>query len=91
VLITTGRKLDEGFPNNLDSVVVMLDGGQAFERVDRDDIDIYWGAYLGTEDEILVTGKLSEVMGDIERIRRHAREKNGWIMDTYLLRKNGED
>jgi hypothetical protein len=26
-------------------------------------------------------------MGDIERIRAEKREQNGWIMDTYLLRK----
>jgi precorrin-6A synthase len=87
VLITTGRKLAEGFPNNVDNVVVMLDGDQAFKRVGAADLDIYWGAYLGTEDEILVAGKLSEVMGDIERIRRQARDEKGWIMDTYLLRK----
>jgi precorrin-6A synthase len=88
VLITTGRRLAEGFPNNIDSVVVMLDGDQAFKRVVSDDLDIYWGAYLGTKDEILVAGKLAEVMGDIERIRKQAREEKGWIMDTYLLRKN---
>jgi len=87
VLITTGRRLAEGFPNNLDSVVVMLDGDQAFKRVASDDLDIYWGAYLGTEDEILVAGKLREVMGDIERIKHQARDEKGWIMDTYLLRK----
>lgn len=87
VLVTTGRKLAEGFPNNLDSIVVMLDGDQAFKRIEADDIDIYWGAYVGTEDEILVAGKLSEVMGDIERIRSQARMEKGWIMDTYLLRK----
>jgi precorrin-6A synthase len=40
------------------------------------------------EDEVLVAGKLSEVMGDIESIRERARQKNGWIMDTYLLRKS---
>ncbi|AOO84659.1 precorrin-6A synthase (deacetylating) [Bosea vaviloviae] len=90
VLITTGRKLTEGFPDNLDSVVVMLDGDQAFTRIEADDLDIYWGAYLGTEDEILVAGKLSEVAADIERIRRQAREEKGWIMDTYLLRKGGK-
>jgi precorrin-6A synthase len=27
-------------------------------------------------------------MGDIERIRREARERKGWIMDTYLLRRS---
>ena len=34
VLITTGRRLAEGFPNNLESVVVMLDGDQAFKRLE---------------------------------------------------------
>jgi precorrin-6A synthase len=88
VLITTGRKLAEGFPDNVDDVVVMLDGEQAFKHFGADDLDIYWGAYLGTEDEILVAGKLSEVMAQIETIRRQARDEKGWIMDTYLLRKS---
>ena len=87
VLITTGRKIAEGLPDNLDDVVVMLDGDQAFTRVASADLDIYWGAYIGTDDEILVSGKLPEVMHDIERIRSEAREKHGWIMDTYLLRR----
>ena len=91
VLITTGRKLAEGFPNNVDNVVVMLDGDQTFKHVGAGDLEIYWGAYLGTEDEILVAGKLTEVMGDIERIRRQARDEKGWIMDTYLLRKPERD
>ena len=47
IMITTGRKLVEGFPNNADSVVVMLDGQSAFKSVDGD-IEIYWGAYIGT-------------------------------------------
>ena len=51
------------------------------------DLDIYWGAYLGTPDEILISGKVSEVAEQIERVRKAARLENGWIMDTYLLRK----
>jgi precorrin-6A synthase len=86
--ITTGRKLAEGFPDNADSVVVLLDGEQSFKKIESKDIDIYWGAYLGTEDEILVSGRLSEVMNDIETIRTEARREKGWIMDTYLLRKS---
>ena len=43
--------------------------------------------YIGTEDEILMSGNLRELMHDIEQIRREAKEKKGWIMDTYLLRK----
>ena len=86
IVITTGRKLVEGFPSNADSVVVMLDGQSAFKSVDQD-LEIYWGAYIGTEDEILVSGRLRDVADEIERIREEARERKGWIMDTYLLRK----
>jgi precorrin-6A synthase len=90
VHITTGRKLQEGFPNNADSVVVLLDGEQSFKKIDASDIDIYWGAYLGTADEILVSGRLADVANDIEAVRAEARRENGWIMDSYLLRKSEE-
>jgi precorrin-6A synthase len=83
-MITTGRRLAEGFPNNVDSVVVMLDGEMAFKTVDAD-VDIHWGAYIGTEDEILVSGRLREVMDEIEQLRTTARSEHGWVMDTYLL------
>jgi len=87
VHITTGRKLAEGFPGNANTVVVMLDAQNAYTLYKDQDIDIYWGAYVGTPDEILVSGKLSEVADEIERIRSNARNANGWIMDTYLLRR----
>lgn len=86
VLITTGRKLAQGFPEGVDSVVVMLDGQCAFKTVDPD-AEIYWGAYLGTKDELLVAGRLGDVAGEIERVREEARARKGWIMDTYLLRR----
>lgn len=91
VEITTGRRLAEGFPANIDSVVVMLDGDNTYKRFADQDFDIYWGAYLGTPDEILVSGKLKDVAGDIERTRAKARRENGWIMDTYLMRRGGKD
>src|SRR5262249_23724743 len=56
VLITPARKLAEGLPDTVDSVVVVLDGEQTFRRLDGEAYDIYWGAYLGTPDEILVAG-----------------------------------
>lgn len=90
VLITTGRRLAEDFPGSRDAIVVMLDGEQAFTRIPSEGVEIYWGAYLGTKDEILVSGKLPEVAAEIERVRRQAREEKGWIMDTYLLRKSGD-
>jgi precorrin-6A synthase len=87
VQITTGRRLAEGFPAEADDVVVMLDAHCSFKRVVDEDLDIYWGAYLGTPDEILVSGPLREVAEEIELQRAEARKQKGWIMDTYLLRR----
>ncbi|HEV7256334.1 MAG TPA: precorrin-6A synthase (deacetylating) [Bosea sp. (in: a-proteobacteria)] len=87
VMITTGRKLAAGFPAGQDSVVVMLDGEQTFARIAPDDLDIYWGAYLGTPDEILMAGPLADLAGEIAAVRAEARRKHGWIMDIYLLRR----
>jgi len=87
VEITTGRRLAEGWPAGTDSVVVMLDGEDTYKRFVDHDLEIFWGAYLGTPDEILVHGKLKDVAGRIERLRHEARQAKGWIMDTYLLRK----
>jgi precorrin-6A synthase len=88
--ITTGRKIAEGLPDTIDDVVVMLDGDCSFRHVDASNVDIYWGAYVGTEDEILVAGNLAELTQNIERLRTDARTRKGWIMDTYLLRKRDE-
>ena len=57
--ITTGRKLAEGLPHDAGDVVVMLDGDCSFKAIGDRDIDIYWGAYPGTEDQILVAGPLA--------------------------------
>jgi precorrin-6A synthase len=87
VHITTGRRLDPKLPDE-GSVVVMLDGEQAFQRITDEDVDIYWGANLGTASEILRAGKLHEKRSEIERSRAKVRAEHGWIMDVYLLRKN---
>ncbi|WP_020696979.1 precorrin-6A synthase (deacetylating) [Reyranella massiliensis] len=91
VLLTTGRKLAAGFPEGIDSAVVLLDGEDTFGRFAdsaiHGEMEIYWGAYLGTPDEILISGRLKDVAADIHRSRREARQKHGWIMDTYLIRK----
>jgi precorrin-6A synthase len=85
--ITTGRRLAAGQVSDADSVVVMLDAQDAYRQVADPQTVIYWGAYLGTPDEMLISGKLEEVADEIERVRKAARLANGWIMDTYLLRK----
>lgn len=90
VLITTGRRISGGLPDDADDVVVMLDGRTAFATLPPEqskDIHIYWGAYLGTPDELLVSGPLDDVCDEIVRVRSEARDRRGWIMDTYLLRR----
>ena len=87
VHITTGRKIAEGLPDTIDDVIVMLDADCSFKAIDDSNIDIFWGAYLGTEDEILMAGNLRERMSDIEKTRAEAKARKGWIMDTYLLRR----
>jgi precorrin-6A synthase len=97
VEITTGRRVvesfrrTEDFPDSADSVFVMLDADGAYKHFAEQDIDIYWGAYVGTPDEILVAGKLRDVAGDIERLRTEARAANGWIMDSYLMRRTNDN
>jgi precorrin-6A synthase len=91
VLLTTGRKLAEGFPPGIDSVVVLLDGEDTYRRFAdptlHGEMEIHWGAYLGTPDEILIAGKVADVAEDIHLRRSDARRANGWIMDTYLIRR----
>ena len=82
VLITTGRRLDPEFSG---TVVVMLDGDCAFRKCPPD-TRIWWGAYLGTEHELLVAGTVGDVGTRIAELRSGARTRRGWIMDTYLLR-----
>lgn len=88
--ITTGRRLAESFPHRNETAVVMLDGEQAFRKIEDPDAEIYWGAYLGTPDEIVIAGRLAEVKEQILEARAAARERMGWIMDIYLLRKGAD-
>jgi precorrin-6A synthase len=91
VHITTGRRLAAGFPSDVQDVVVMLDGENAFTQLDAAELDIYWGAYLGTERELLIWGDLATKGAEIVARRSAARAEHGWIMDIYLLRKRGGD
>ena len=88
VQISPARLLAEGMPQGVDDVVVMLDAHMTFARIPPDGVEIYWGAYLGTADEILRAGPLAEVAGEIERVRTEAKRRKGWMFDTYLLRRS---
>jgi precorrin-6A synthase len=84
VLITTGRQLRGGGLTG--SAAVMLDGDCSFLSCPPQ-TRIWWGAYLGTADELLMSGTVGEVGERIADARAEARARHGWIMDTYLLRE----
>jgi precorrin-6A synthase len=70
----------------------MLDGELACSGlVERfGDLMIYWGAQVGLDDEVLISGRLGEVIKKIRVSRAAVRESRGWVMDTYLLRQYRE-
>lgn len=87
VIVTTGRRLrDQGWPDGAETVVVMLDGECSFQRLEAGGLHIWWGAFLGMPEQLLVSGPLAEAAPRIVAARAEARLQHGWIMDTYLLR-----
>jgi precorrin-6A synthase len=87
VQITPARLLADGLPDGVDDVVVMLDAQATFATLPPAGIDIYWGAFLGTDDEILISGHLGDTAQEIARVRAQAKAHKGWMFDTYLLRR----
>lgn len=88
VVITTGRRLrDDGWPAAAQTVVVMLDAGGAFTAIPPEGVTIWWGAYVGMAEEILIAGPLAAVSDQILTARAEARAAHGWIMDVYLMRR----
>ncbi len=89
ITTTTGRRLATT-PAGADlNQIVMLDSALAFRETASPDDVVYWAAYVGTDDQILVSGRVGDVTGEIVAKRAEARERLGWIMDIYLLRKHG--
>jgi len=89
VTITTGRQLTEhGWPASADTLVVMLDGNCAFQTIDPKGVSIWWGAYVGMPEQIILSGDLAQIGPQILTRREAARRQHGWIMDIYLLRRH---
>jgi len=84
LLFTTPRGLKR-LSEIKENTVVFLDNYESYRKFNQEDLKIYWGAYLGTEKEVLLSGKLSEVKEKIIELRRRLRKENGWIMEIYFL------
>jgi precorrin-6A synthase len=86
--LTPARQVRDGLPAGLDSAVVMLDSGFGAAGLADPTLEVFWGAYLSTDDEALVAGRLVDVAEEITETRQRLRGEHGWIMDTYLLRRD---
>ncbi|WP_367650655.1 precorrin-6A synthase (deacetylating) [Nocardioides sp. zg-1308] len=89
VLVTTGRRLADEVAAGHDNLVVMLDGRlqATLLPAEEGEWDIWWGANLGSPHEELVAGRLGEVAEEVRAARARAKDADGWVMDTYLLRR----
>ena len=59
----------------------------SFQSLDPTGISIWWGAYVGMPEQIILSGDLATTGPLIVETRAEARAAHGWIMDIYLLRR----
>lgn len=83
--VTTARAVADAVASGLDNIVVMLN--RLVDLPGLEDWSIWWGGNLGTEHEALVSGRVGDVLGEIEAVRERLREAAGWVMDIYLIRR----
>lgn len=84
VHVTTARRLRADIEAGQENLVVMLGG--SLDLTGLEDWRTWWGANLGTASEALVTGRVGDVVGEIDAARARARATAGWVMDVHLLR-----
>ncbi len=86
--VTTGRMLrNAGWPAGVDTLAIMLDGENSFQAIDPKGVGIWWGAYVGMAEQIILSGPLADMAEKIIAARAAARARHGWIMDIYILRR----
>ncbi|MCS4490045.1 precorrin-6A synthase (deacetylating) [Corynebacterium sp. ES2775-CONJ] len=85
--ITTGRNLKDTREIERRNCVVMLDGHAAWLENFSPQTYMWWGAYLGTDKEVLRHGYVSEIGHEVRDLKQDLRQRHGWILDIYLLRE----
>ena len=88
VQLTTGRRLASGWPEEVDDVFVLLDAHTTFDQFRFRGLGDLLGRLRGharRDPDLRPAG--SGLGGQDPDTRAEARERHGWIMDTYLLRR----
>lgn len=88
VHLTTGQRVLHDYEPELGDVVVLNDDDLVCRALvdEFPDVELYWGAYLGTPDQVLANGPLRTVLPDLIALRERLIAHHGWIQDIYLLR-----
>lgn len=91
VHLTIGRRLLAEYDPGLGDVVVLDDADFVCRGLVEEfpDTELFWGAYLGTPDQVLANGPLRTVVPQLEKLRARLLEHHGWLQETYLLRPPG--
>ncbi|MBN9644679.1 precorrin-6A synthase (deacetylating) [Corynebacterium mendelii] len=87
ILVTTARMLPRTPEQLLGNCVVMLDGADGWNSLKNTGTEIFWGAYLGTDKQIIRHGMIDDIGDSLAQLKTDLRREHGWIMDTYLLRR----
>ncbi|HET6693853.1 MAG TPA: GNAT family N-acetyltransferase, partial [Pedococcus sp.] len=86
-LIAARRLVDSYDPAMGEAVVVDDDRLQCLELADLfPELELYWGAHLGSPHEVLVAGRLGDIAEELREARSRAAEARGWMVDAYVLR-----
>lgn len=73
-------------------VLVFLDNYETFQKFkDDENVTIHWGAFVGTEREVLFSGRLSEIYEKLKSLRRKIRKEVGVIMEIYYMKRGDEN
>lgn len=88
VHLTTGPRLLRDYRPELGDVVVLNDPDLSCRGLvdEFPDTELFWGAYLGSTDQVLANGPLRSVTGDLLALREKLIAHHGWIQEIYLLR-----
>ena len=81
--VTTGRLLADALAAGQTNIAVMLN--RSVELDGLEDWSIWWGGNLGRPEEELVSGRVGDVLDEIEAARERIRGAAGWVLDIFLV------
>ena len=88
VHVVSGQHLVDTYePHDGDAVVVADAQLRCLELADlHPDLEVFWGAHLDRDDEVLVSGRLGDLAATLTAARRRAEDAPGWLLDAYVVR-----